>query len=783
MTEREVRSLPMVALRGMTVLPEMVTHFDVSRERSIEAIKEAMQEDGQKIFLTAQLDIEVEEPSAQDLCQVGTIASIRQVIKLPRNLLRVLISGEERASINTVEFETPYMRANVTVLPDTEEEPSLSPDAAADQTGLEAMARGMKEIYAEYVSRLPKYPKDLAKQVQEYTDLKKVVDWIAANVPLDQKDLQELLEETDLMNRYQMLAFKLVNEMQIMNIKEEIQKKVRERVDQNQREYILREQLKLIREELGEDNTVSDAEEFEAALAKLQASDEVKEKIQKEIGRFRSSLNSPAENGVIRTYIETMLEMPWNKAAKDHRDIAYAKQVLEEDHYGLEQVKERVLEFLAVRALTTRGESPILCLVGPPGTGKTSIARSLARALKKPYVRISLGGVRDEAEIRGHRKTYVGAMPGRIAAGIRSAGVKNPLMLLDEIDKVSNDYKGDTFSALLEVLDSEQNYRFRDHYLEVPLDLSEVLFVTTANTLQTIPRPLLDRMEVIEVSSYTENEKLHIAMEHLIPKQLERHGLKPEQLSISRGAVWKMARNYTKEAGVRQLEREIGNICRKAAREILEEKRKKVRVTETNLHKYLGKEKYVYQMANLTDEVGIVRGLAWTSVGGDTLQIEVNVMPGKGELILTGQLGDVMKESARTGISYIRSVSGTYGIAEDFFETHDIHIHIPEGAVPKDGPSAGITMATAMLSAVTGRRVRADVAMTGEITLRGRVLPIGGLKEKLLAAGSAGMKTVLIPKENEKDVEELSSEITKGLRIVPVSHMEQVLLEAFVKED
>ena len=783
MTEREVRSLPMVALRGMTVLPEMVTHFDVSRERSIEAIKEAMQEDGQKIFLTAQLDIEVEEPSAQDLCQVGTIASIRQVIKLPRNLLRVLISGEERASINTVEFETPYMRANVTVLPDTEEEPSLSPDAAADQTGLEAMARGMKEIYAEYVSRLPKYPKDLAKQVQEYTDLKKVVDWIAANVPLDQKDLQELLEETDLMNRYQMLAFKLVNEMQIMNIKEEIQKKVRERVDQNQREYILREQLKLIREELGEDNTVSDAEEFEAALAKLQASDEVKEKIQKEIGRFRSSLNSPAENGVIRTYIETMLEMPWDKAAKDHRDIAYAKQVLEEDHYGLEQVKERVLEFLAVRALTTRGESLILCLVGPPGTGKTSIARSLARALRKPYVRISLGGVRDEAEIRGHRKTYVGAMPGRIAAGIRSAGVKNPLMLLDEIDKVSNDYKGDTFSALLEVLDSEQNYRFRDHYLEVPLDLSEVLFVTTANTLQTIPRPLLDRMEVIEVSSYTENEKLHIAMEHLIPKQLERHGLKPEQLSISRGAVWKMARNYTKEAGVRQLEREIGNICRKAAREILEEKRKKVRVTETNLHKYLGKEKYIYQMANLTDEVGIVRGLAWTSVGGDTLQIEVNVMPGKGELILTGQLGDVMKESARTGISYIRSVSGTYGIAEDFFETHDIHIHIPEGAVPKDGPSAGITMATAMLSAVTGRRVRADVAMTGEITLRGRVLPIGGLKEKLLAAGSAGMKTVLIPKENEKDVEELSSEITKGLRIVPVSHMEQVLLEAFVKED
>ena len=627
--------------------------------------------------------------------------------------------------------------------------------------------------------RLPKYPKDMIKQIQEYTELCQVVDQIAANVPLEQKDLQELLEEPDLLKRYQMLAFKLVNEMQIMDIKEEIQKKVKERVDQNQREYILREQLKQIREELGEDNTISDAEEFEAAAAKLKASKEVKEKLQKEINRFKSSMNSPAENGVIRTYIETMLEMPWDKAVKDHKDIAYAKKVLEEDHYGLEQVKERVLEFLAVRALTRKGESPILCLVGPPGTGKTSIAKSLARALKKPYVRISLGGVRDEAEIRGHRKTYVGAMPGRIAAGLRSAGVKNPLMLLDEIDKVSNDYKGDTFSALLEVLDGEQNYRFRDHYLEVPIDLSEVLFVTTANTLQTIPRPLLDRMEVIEVSSYTENEKMHIAMEHLIPKQLKKHGLKSEQLHISKGAVWKMARNYTKEAGVRQLERKIGDICRKAAREILENKKDTVRVTESSLHKYLGREKYTYQKANLTDEVGIVRGLAWTSVGGDTLQIEVNVMPGKGEMILTGQLGDVMKESARTGITYIRSIGREYDIAEDFFEKHDLHIHIPEGAVPKDGPSAGITMATAMLSAVTGRKVRADIAMTGEITLRGRVLPIGGLKEKLLAAKSAGMKTVLVPEENKEDVEELSLEITKGLEIIPVSHMEEVLRRAF----
>lgn len=780
---REVMSLPMVALRGMTVMPEMVTHFDVSRERSVQAIEEAMQEEGQKIFLTAQKDIETEEPGAEDLYRTGTVASIRQVIKLPRNLLRVLISGESRAVINTVELESPYLRANVTIVPDVDEEAELSKESEEGVANREAMARGLKEIYGEYTARLPKYPKDMAKQIQEYRELDKVVNVIAANVPLDQKDLQELLEETDLLKRYQMLAFKLVHEMQIMNIKEEIQNKVKERVDKNQRDYILREQLKLIREELGEDNTLSDAEEFESAAERLQASEEVKEKLRKEIARFKSSMSSPAENGVIRTYIETMLDMPWDKAAEDHHDIAYARNVLDEEHYGLEQVKERVLEFLAVRALTSKGESPILCLVGPPGTGKTSIARSLARALQKPYVRISLGGVRDEAEIRGHRKTYVGAMPGRIAAGMQSAGVKNPLMLLDEIDKVSNDYKGDTFSALLEVLDSEQNHKFRDHYLEVPMDLSEVLFVTTANTLQTIPRPLLDRMEVIEVSSYTENEKMHIAMEHLIPKQLKKHGLKKEQLLISKAAVWKIARSYTKEAGVRQLERTIAEICRKAAKEILEKKRRAIRVTETNLHKYLGKEKYTYQMANLTDEIGIVRGLAWTSVGGDTLQIEVNVMPGKGEVTLTGQLGDVMKESAMTGISYIRSVGASYGIAEDFFEKHDLHIHIPEGAVPKDGPSAGITMATAMLSAITEKKVRADIAMTGEITLRGRVLPIGGLKEKLLAAKSAGMKTVLVPKDNMRDVEEISTEITRGLEIIPVSYMEDVLKEAFVYGD
>ena len=635
-------------------------------------------------------------------------------------------------------------------------------------------------MFVDYAAKNRKMSKEAVAQLLEIKGLKKLVDEIAANIPIPYMDQQEILDETDFWKRYEKLTFKLVNEVQIIDIKEEIQRKVKERVDKHQREYILREQLKLIREELGEDSTISDAEEFENAVKKLKAPKEVKEKLFKEISRFKSSLGSPSENAVIRTYIETLLEMPWDKASKDNDDIAYAKQVLEEDHYGLEQVKERILEFLAVRTLTRKGECPILCLAGPPGTGKTSIARSLARAMKKKYVRISLGGVRDEAEIRGHRKTYIGAMPGRIANGIRTAGVKNPVMLLDEIDKVSTDYKGDTFSALLEVLDSEQNSRFRDHYLEVPLDLSEVMFITTANTLQTIPRPLLDRMEVIEINSYTENEKLHIAMEHLIPKQLEHNGLTADQLSFSRHAVWKMARNYTKEAGVRQLEREIGNVCRKAAKEILTTDRKKITVTDRNIHRFLGKEKYSYQMANPEPETGIVRGLAWTSVGGDTLQIEVNVMPGKGEIMLTGQLGEVMKESAQTGISYIRSVSRKFEIADDFFEKHDIHVHIPEGAVPKDGPSAGITMATAMLSAVTGRKVRADLAMTGEVTLRGRVLPIGGLKEKLLAAKNAGIRTVLVPKDNRADVEELSSEITKGIEILYMEHMDQVLKAALI---
>lgn len=772
--EKQIRNIPMVALRGMTIMPEMVVHFDVSRAYSIQAIQQVMQGEEQQVFLVAQRELNIEDPDLKDVFEIGTIATIKQVIKLSKNMLRVLVTGEERARLISLEKEEGYLNAQVEVI----EEPQAEEEVVDNPR-----AKNIQELFLEYAMKNGKIPKDVITQVADEKTFLGLVNQIAANVPLDYLNLQDILEETDLNRRYEVLAFKIANEMEVMHLKEEIQGKVKERIDRHQKEFILREQLKVIREELGEDNMLSDAEEFETATKKLKASKEIKEKLMKEIHRFKSAMNSSAENGVIRTYIETMLEMPWDKMGKDNTDIAYAKQVLEDEHYGLEAVKERILEFLAVRSLTKKGESPILCLVGPPGTGKTSIARSLSEALKKPYTRISLGGVRDEAEIRGHRKTYVGAMPGRIANALKMSGVKNPLILLDEIDKVSNDYKGDTFSALLEVLDSEQNVKFRDHYLEVPIDLSEVLFVTTANSLQTIPRPLLDRMEVIEISSYAENEKMHIATQHLLPKQLQKHGLTSEQLKISKGAIWKIARNYTKEAGVRQLERKIGDICRKSAREILETGKSSIRVTERNLEKYLGKEKYSYQMINETDEIGIVRGLAWTSVGGDTLQTEVNIMPGEGEILLTGQLGDVMKESARTGISYIRSVGEKYKIPEDFFKKHDIHIHIPEGAVPKDGPSAGITMATAMISAITNTKVRADVAMTGEITLRGRVLPIGGLKEKLLAAKSAGVKTVLVPEKNMRDVEEISSEITRGLEIIPVSYMDEVLKTALIYEE
>ena len=771
--EKRYVNMPMVALRGMTILPEMTIHFDVSRERSIEAVQMAMKTKEQKIFLVAQRELNIEEPKQEDVYEVGTIATIKQVAKMSKHMQRVLITGEQRAKLVQITKEAPFLEAEIEVVEDCN-------DCEPERINECPEAKNLQEIFLEYAMKSGKIQKEVITRVADTKEFHGLVDNIAANMPMDYRDLQDILEERDLYKRCALLSFKIANEIAVLSIKEGIQSKVKEQMDKHQKEFILREQMKAIREELGEENIVSDAEEFTEATEQLQASKEVKDKLMKEIHRFKSAMQNSAENGVVRTYIETMLEMPWDKMAEDKIDIATAKAILEEDHYGLDKVKERILEFLAVRILTTKGESPILCLVGPPGTGKTSIAKSLSRALNKPYARISLGGVRDEAEIRGHRKTYVGAMPGRIANALKSAGVKNPLILLDEIDKVSNDYKGDTFSALLEVLDGEQNVKFRDHYLEVPVDLSEVLFVTTANSLQTIPKPLLDRMEVIEINSYTENEKMHIATRHLVPKQLKKHGLTEEQIQFHKGAIAKMIRGYTKEAGVRQLERTIGEVCRKVARELLEGEKETVRIMEKNLSKYLGKEKFFYHTINKTDEIGVVRGLAWTSVGGDTLEIEVNIMPGKGDVLLTGQLGDVMKESAKAGISYIRSVSDEYGIEKDFFEKHDIHIHIPEGAVPKDGPSAGITMATAMISAITKKLVRADVAMTGEITLRGRVLPIGGLKEKLLAAKRAGVSTVLIPEENKRDAEEISTEITKGLEIIPVAHMTDVLKIALV---
>ena len=763
-------TMPAVALRGLTVLPGMVQHFDISREKSVRAVETAMMGD-QKVYLVTQRNPQQEVPTAADLYQMGTVSQIKQIVKMPNGILRVMVEGLERAALLTLFEDGQYLEAEIEDAPMQEEQLS--------DTVKEAMSRIVKEKLEEFGNANPKAVKDFIGSLLVITDLEPLLTQTANEFPWDFAVKQELLECDYVSHLYDRIVYYLMREIEILMIKRDYQGKVKEHIDKNQRDYILREELKVIREELGDDAGAEDADGYLEQLEKLNADKETKEKIKKEIQRFKVMPGGSQEANVLRTYIETVLEMPWKKTSRDNQDIIHAKEVLEEDHYGLEQVKDRVLEFLAVRALTKKGTSPILCLVGPPGTGKTSIARSVARALGKKYVRISLGGIHDEAEIRGHRKTYVGAMPGRIADAMRQAGVANPLMLLDEIDKVSADYRGDVSSALLEVLDGEQNGKFRDHYLEIPLDLSGVLFIATANDVSTIPRPLLDRMEVIEVSSYTENEKFHIAKKYLVPKQLERNGLTGEMLSFSDKALEKIIHNYTREAGVRNLERRIGEICRKAAREFLEKKRKSVHITEGNLQKYLGKEKITFENANEEDEVGIVRGLAWTSVGGDTLQIEVNVMPGDGKLQMTGQMGDVMKESAQIALTYVRSVADRYGVESKYFKEHDLHLHIPEGAVPKDGPSAGITMATAMLSAVTGKKVLASVAMTGEITLRGRVLPIGGLKEKTLSARMAHMKKVLVPDKNRPDMAEISKEITKGMEIVFVKTMDDVVREAF----
>ena len=769
--EEQIMNMPAVALRGLTILPGMIAHFDISRERSLRAVEEAMEQD-QKIYLVTQRNVDSEDPTQEDLYQMGIVADIKQVVRLQNDVVRILVDGISRAALLGFTDNEKYLEAEICYCDSNAD--SLPEDLR------EAMLLGVREAFHRYAAVVGKISKELIRQIDQYEDLEKLIDYVTNNLPVSYELKQQVLEAEDINDRYQVIVSLLLSQVEVISIKNELQKKVKVRVDKHQKEYVLREQLGVIREELGE-NADSEADEYEKKLSELDAPDYVKEKTKKEIKRFRNMSSSSSESTVERGYIETVLELPWNKMSVDNKDLDHAAQVLDDDHYGLKDVKERILEFLAVRNLTSKGESPIICLVGPPGTGKTSIARSIASALEKKYVRISLGGVRDEAEIRGHRKTYIGAMPGRIVNGLRQAGVSNPLMLLDEIDKVSSDYKGDTSAALLEVLDSEQNCRFRDHYIEMPVDLSEVLFIATANEVSGIPKPLLDRMELIEVSSYTENEKFHIAKEHLVEKQKSKNGIKKEQLTITDSALKDIIRLYTREAGVRSLERTIGKLCRKAAREIFKDSEAAVKVTKTNLKTYLGNPKYSPEKKNDHAEVGIVRGLAWTSVGGVTLEVEVNVLPGKGELVLTGKLGDVMKESAQAALSYVRSISEGYGIDADFYTKHDIHIHIPEGAVPKDGPSAGITMAAAVLSAITHRKIRANLAMTGEITLRGRVLPIGGLKEKLLAAKNAGIENVLIPVDNVTDLEEIEQEIKTGLNITPVTNMEEVLQHSFQK--
>ena len=763
--------LPMLALRGKYIYPNSVIHFDVSRSKSVRAIEEAMQND-QMIFLDNQIDPAMEDPKSYDLYQIGTLARIRQVVKLPQNIIRVFAEGMFRAEILEVCEEEPIFRVEAAYQHTEQQE--------FEQDEKEAVFRALKESFEKYTGVWNQMDPNVYSYILMQTDLEVFVDHLATHLPFSLQNKQKLLEEMDLKRRGELMLVLLEQELRLAYLRLDIQEKVKENIDDNQREYMLREQLKVIREELGETNIADEADEFLRSLSEMEAGEEVKDKIKKEISRFQAMGNSAAESAVLRTYIEIMLDVPWEKLSEDSMDLEEAEKILEADHYGLKKVKERVLEYLAARAMSQKKDAAILCLVGPPGTGKTSIARSIARATHKEYVRLSLGGVRDESEIRGHRKTYVGAMPGRIVAAIRQAKVRNPLMLLDEVDKVGKDQRGDTASALLEVLDGEQNEHFRDHYLEVPLDLSDVLFIATANDLSTIPKPLLDRMEVIEVSSYSENEKFHIAKNYLVKKQMEANGLTPKEIVWKDDALRLLIDSYTREAGVRSLERTIGNVSRKITKDIYQGKKKKVTVTKKAVRDYLGTAPYELEKENLKDEVGIVHGLAWTSVGGVMLNVEVNTMPGKGKFTVTGSLGDVMKESAQAAVSYIRSKSGKYKIKDDFFESHDIHIHIPEGAVPKDGPSAGITMTLALISAITGRKVRGTVAMTGEVTIRGQVLAIGGLKEKMLAAKRAGMTKVLVPKANEKDVREFDTEITENIEIVYVKKIEDVIREALL---
>lgn len=770
MNEKQL-TVPAVALRGVTILPGMITHFDISRERSMRAVEKAM-ESNREIFLVTQIDSDVDVPTQADLYEIGLYAEVKQIIKMHNDVVRVLVSGISRARlVNFVSFEE-YLEADIVSYED-------DLDAELPKKVQLAMVESVQETYLKFADASGRISEERKKTIKGMTALTTLIDYIGNSLPVEYPEKQKILEGITVTERYEALLQLMFVETEISAYKDELQKNVKARVDKHQKEYWIREQIAQLREDIGEGDSDTEIDDYEKATNALIASEDVKKRIRKEIKKLKTLSSNSSESAVSRGYIETLLELPWDKTTEDNTDISEAEAILEADHYGLKDVKERVLEFLAVRNLTKNGEAPILCLVGPPGCGKTSIARSIAKAVGKEYVRICLGGVRDEAEIRGHRKTYVGAMPGRIIEGLKQAKVNNPLMLLDEIDKVSSDYKGDTSAALLEVLDSEQNSHFRDHYVELTVDLSNVLFLATANDRGAIPKPLLDRMEIIEIPGYTANEKFHIGKQYLVGKQMGKNGLTKANVSFSDKAIKEIISGYTKEAGVRDLERKIGTVCRKIAKQVYAGEDKKISVSGTNLEEFLGPVKFLPEKKNKKAEIGLVRGLAWTSVGGTTLEVEVNTMPGKGNLALTGKLGDVMKESAQAALTYVRSVADDYQVEADYFEKTDIHIHVPEGATPKDGPSAGVTMTTALLSAVAKIPVRSDIAMTGEITLRGRVLPIGGLKEKLLAANQAGMKTVCIPKDNERDISEIDAEIIGKMQIVPVEHVNEIIELAF----